>query len=173
MATGLTLDPDAPSGGIHESIRDDHHLGVTLRPGLMSGFAIAAYTSDRNTTEADVWKRWNAAKDATDRWLKPRRLILIDITGGLPGDGPARDDKLIIRAFNDDAVCDERVIVFDGGPRDADERAARWLCANTLGPVHAEGRGQEWDYGKVPDSDTALWRQRAADLLAAVADERN
>ncbi|MEU8377460.1 hypothetical protein AB0C22_30730 [Micromonospora sp. NPDC048894] len=101
------------------------------------------------------------------------RLTLIDITGGLPGDGPAHDDKLIIRAVNDDAVCDERVIVFDGGPRDADKRTARWLYTNALGPVHAEGARQEWDYGKLPDSDTALWRQRAADLLAAVADERN
>ncbi|MER7166765.1 hypothetical protein ABT336_11975 [Micromonospora sp. NPDC000207] len=172
VTAGLTLDPDARSGGIHESIRDDHHhLGVTLRPGLMSGFGIAAYASDRNAVESEVWKRYHAAKDATDRWLKPRRMTRVDITGGLSGDGPARDDKLVIRAFNDDAVCDEKVIAFDGGPRDGDERAARWLYGMAMGPAHLEDRLWQWDHGKAPEADVQVWTGRAAELMAVIADE--
>ncbi|QKW15421.1 hypothetical protein [Verrucosispora sp. NA02020] len=173
VTTGLTLDTEARSGGIHESIRDDsHHLGVNLRPGLMSGFSLSAYASDGNRTEAEAWKRYHAAESISGDPLKRRRhMTRIDITGGLPGDGPARDDKLIISAWNDDGVCDERVVVFDGGPRDGRERAARWLWANTLGPAHREDREKAWDYGTVPDEDVKLWQVRADELLAAIADE--
>lgn len=147
-------------------------LRVLLKPGLLAGFGIAAYAG-KNDTEKQEWKRFHAGKSVSDRWDERRRdMTEVTITGGLTGDGPARDDQLVIRDYNRDGVCDEKVIVFDAGPRDAEERAARWLYGMTLGPTHREDREREWDYGKVSDSDTALWQQRAADLLAAVADER-
>lgn len=68
-------------------------------------------------------------------------------------------------------MTDERVIAFDGGPRDGEYRAGRWLYGMALGPAHMGDRLQEWDRGKASDADVALWSGRAAELLAAVADE--
>ncbi|WP_341719886.1 hypothetical protein QQG74_09370 [Micromonospora sp. FIMYZ51] len=173
VTAGLTLDVSARSGGIRESVSGDgHHLGVTLRPGLMSGFSISAYVSDRNAVEAEVWKRFHAAESISGDPFKRRRdMTLVDITGGLPGDGPARDDKLVIREWNSDGVCDERVVVFDAGPSEGEYRAARWLYGNALGPAHVGDRLEAWDRGRVSDADTELWAGRAAELMAEVAAE--
>ncbi|MEV2239570.1 hypothetical protein [Micromonospora sp. NPDC049891] len=172
VTAGLTVDTRAYDGGISEHRRDDgHHFGVRLRPGAGSGFGLSAYACDGNRTEAEAWKRYHAGKDATDVWAQRRNMTVVEIVGGLPGDGPARDDRLIVREWNDSGVCDERVIVFDGGPRDAVDRAAGWLWANALGPAHAEVRLREWERGTVPDDEVKVWEGRAVELLAVVADE--
>jgi hypothetical protein len=80
-------------------------LGVHLKPGL-GGFGFSAYAGEANT-EAQEWKRFHA--DPDDR----RNMTEVEIIGGLPGDGPARDDQLTIRYWNSNGVCDERVIAFD------------------------------------------------------------
>lgn len=146
-------------------------IGVRLKPGLLAGFGVSAHAGE-NDTEAAEWKRYHAAEATSDEWAKRRRdMTRIDITDGLPGDGPARDDLIVIRHWNSDGVCDERVVAFDGGPRDGEYRAGRWLYGMALGPAHMEDRLQAWDHGKATDADVALWSGRAAELLAAVADE--
>ncbi|MEU7978295.1 hypothetical protein AB0B63_07155 [Micromonospora sp. NPDC049081] len=173
VTAGLTLDTSARNGGITEGVSGDgHHLGVYLRPGLMSGFGVSAYVSDGNRVEAEVWKRYHAAEStSSDPFKRRRNMTLVEITGGLPGDGPGRDDRLVVRHWNSDGVCDERVVVFDGGPRDGGERAARWLYANSLGPAYRYERECDWDFGKVPDGEVQVWTARAAELLDVVSDE--
>jgi hypothetical protein len=116
LHVGLTLDTDARGDGI-TSYRDDSgaHFGVFLKPGLMSGFGFSAYTSDGNATEAEAWKRYHAKKaTSADFFERRRRMTQIRLVGGMEGDfGPARDDLIEIKAWNDDGVCSERVIGFD------------------------------------------------------------
>lgn len=146
-------------------------IGVHLKPGALAGFGVSAHAGE-NDTEATEWKRYHAAVAVNDNPFQRRRdMTRLDITGGLPGDVPARDDLIVIRAWNSDGVCDERVVAFDGGPRDGEYRAGRWLYGMALGPAHMEDRLQEWDLGKASDADVALWASRAAELLTAVADE--
>jgi hypothetical protein len=115
LEVGLTLDTDARAGGISSGgDSEGRFFGVSLKPGLTSGFSIGAYASDGNATEAEAWKRYRDAKDATDFWAKRRNMTLMTLIGGLEGDrGPARDDLIVIRAWNQHGVCDEKVIGFD------------------------------------------------------------
>lgn len=146
-------------------------VGVHLKPGALAGFGASAHAGE-NDTEKQEWKRYHTGYAVSDDHFKRRRdMTRIDLTGGLPGDGPARDDLIVIRHWTSDGVCDERVIAFDGGPRDGEYRAGRWLYGMALGPAHMEDRLQEWDLGKASDADVKLWSGRAAELLAAVADE--
>ncbi|MFI1194118.1 hypothetical protein ACH4T9_12785 [Micromonospora sp. NPDC020750] len=116
-------------------------LDVRLKPGLLAGFGFAAYAAE-NVTEAEEWKRFHAGKHVGDRWDERRRdMTEVTITGGLPGDGPARDDQLVIRAYNRDGVCTERVVAFDYGPdrQQIREDVARHMWV-------ADGRdAQVWD----------------------------
>lgn len=104
LAAGLTL--DGPPRRWHQN-DGGKGLHVTLKPGIRA-LGFSAYPHD-SATEAMVWARYHANKD--DR----RDMTRIDITGGLPGDGPARDDSLVIRWWNNSAVCTENVIAFDYG----------------------------------------------------------
>lgn len=115
LHVGCTLDKDARNGGIVEGTSaDGRHFGVYLRPGLLNGFGFSAYASDGNATEAEAWKRYHAGDDATNHWGKRRNMIRLTLNGGMDGDyGPARDDLIVIRAWNEHGVCDERVIGFD------------------------------------------------------------
>ncbi len=168
VTAGLTVDSIDPWAG-----SSGKGVTVRLKPGLLTGFGVAAYTHE-NATEKQEWKRFHAGKATSERRDERRRdMTEVEINGGLPGDGPARDDQLVIRRWNRDGVCQETVIVFDGGPRDADERAARWLYTHSLGDAHRADMEKEWDLGRVADADVKLWEQRAADLLAAIAYEGN
>lgn len=115
MHVGCTLDKEARNGGIIEGTNaDGRHFGIYLRPGLLTGFGFSAYASDGNATEAEAWKRYHAGKDATDHWSKRRNMTRVTLVGGMEGDsGPARDDLIVIRAWNEHGVCDEKVIGFD------------------------------------------------------------
>lgn len=127
LYVGLTLDEEARPGGISESHSDDGcHFGVNLKPGIR-GFGLGAYRSDDNACEADVWKRYHASGDGdhVHRAHRRRNMTMVTLTGGMAGDfGPARDDLLIIRAWNEHGVCDERVIGFDTDAYWAEQRAA-------------------------------------------------
>ncbi len=112
LAVGLTVDGDP------KRWRQDNGAGfhVRLKPGITAGFGFAAYGHDGNTTEAEAWQRFHAAKAEADSWFDRRRdMTWVEIVGGLAADGPARDDRIVIRAWNRDGVCDEKVIGFDYG----------------------------------------------------------
>lgn len=115
LEVGLTLDTEERNGGI--TVGGDSNgrfFGVTLRPGLMTGFGFGAYASDGNRTAEEAWKRYHAGENAADHWSKRRNMTLVTLTGGMEGDlGPARDDLIVIRAWNQHAVCEEKVIGFD------------------------------------------------------------
>jgi hypothetical protein len=114
LYAGLEIDTSATGGGINEwSKCDGAGFGVLLRPGL-EGFGFAAYASDGNGTEEEAWKRYHAAKAESPNYFERRReMTEIELTGGREQDDPTRDDQIIIRAWNSDGVCDERVIGFD------------------------------------------------------------
>lgn len=99
---------------------------VPLGPELLASFGFAAYGHEGSATQAEAWKRYHAGKAEADSFFDRRRdMTYVEIVGGLPGDGPARDDLIVIRPWNRDGVCDERVIAFDTGllweSREADE----------------------------------------------------
>lgn len=163
VTAGLMLDTSAWQGGFSEgSNADGRHFGVTLRPGLLAGFGFSAYASAGNRFEADVWKRYRAGKDAANHWDKRRNMTMVTINGGMDGDqGPARDDLIVIRAWNSDAVCDEKVVAFDGGPVHGVNLLARHLY------VTGGGDPQAWDTGRILDAVYREYDQRAVAAIAA------
>ena len=105
-------------------------FGVQLAPGLTAGFGFAAhafcggeYDGDAGT-EVRAWDRWHAG--AGRRY----DLTKVDIVGGLAGDGPGRDDGLVIQRWNSEGVCREWVIGFDYGRLDGDPMTVV-LCGST------------------------------------------
>jgi hypothetical protein len=142
-------------------------IAVHLNPGLTAGFGVGAYAGE-NDTEAGEWKKYHAAASISDDPFKRRRdMTRVTITGGLPDDGPARDDQLIIRAWNRDGVCQETVVAFDCGPRDARDRLARWLY------LQASGTDRDttayWDTAQVSDGTRQRYYDQADAALAAIA----
>lgn len=115
LTVGLTLNKDAPGGGIVESGNaDSRHFGVYLRPGLLTGFGFAASAAAGHTFEAQVWERFHAHKAESPNFFERRRdMTRVRLVGGLEGDGPARDDLIVISDWNRDGVCSEMVISFD------------------------------------------------------------
>lgn len=122
--------------------RRDHGIGfdVRLQPGVLAGFGFSAYCGESDT-EADAWRRYHATND------KRRDVTLLGITGGMAGDGPARNDKLVIRRWNRDGVCIEQVIAFDYDeslayiPPNLD--GCDWVWEDRLGhSVQISGSGQ-------------------------------
>lgn len=112
VTTGLVL------AGEPKLWRQDDAAGfdVRLGPNFLTGFGFAAYGNEGSAAEAEEWARYHAGKPESDNFFERRRnMTLVEITGGLAGDGPARDDLIIIRPWNRDGVCDERVIAFDTG----------------------------------------------------------
>lgn len=79
-------------------------ITVALQPDLRSiGFSIGDDTPD----EATLRERFDRGDCAG--------LTQIKIRGGMPGDGPTRDDALTICQWNERGVCREYVIGFDYG----------------------------------------------------------
>lgn len=116
LTVGLTVDTEARGGGIVEGGGSDgKHFGVYLRPGLLTGFGFSAYVSDGNATEDEAWKRYHAGAGPDDHWSRRRNMTCIELVGGMEGDGAARDDRIVISAWNEHGVCDEKVIGFDSG----------------------------------------------------------
>ena len=125
LYVGLTLETEAYQGGFSQGRTDDGcHFGVSLRPGIR-GFGLSAYASDRNATEREAWARYHAGSHDAERRLERRNMTMVTLTGGMDGDfGPARDDLIVIRAYNTHGVCDERVIGFDTDAYWAERRDA-------------------------------------------------
>ena len=143
-------------------------ISVRLKPGVMAGFGFAAYHYE-NPTEAGEWKRYHATENTSDDFFQRRRdMTNVEIQGGLPGDGPARDDKLVIRHWNKDGVCDEIVAAFDHGPDRED--VARHLYLTDVGddPEHRD----LWDCFEVGDGTRATYLARAADLMDVINGKR-
>jgi hypothetical protein len=101
----------------------DHNWGAGLNVPLTDGsdgpgfwFGIAAFPGGRYDTEAEVWKRYHASKAESDNPFERRRhMTEVRIVGGVEGFGPGRDDRIVIRHWNENGVCDETVIAFDNG----------------------------------------------------------
>ncbi len=70
------------------------------------GFAVG----HEDVTEADAWARY---RDNTTQ--KRVNFTWVSLTGGMPGDGPALDDQIIIRRWNSHGVCRETIVAFDYG----------------------------------------------------------
>jgi hypothetical protein len=101
VVAGLTLD------GRIETWTSSGSAGVCVRlKSGMSGFGFSAHQGEADT-EAEAWKRYHATPG--DR----RDLTLVTITGGLPGAGPGRDDRIVVLRWNQYGVCDEQVVAFD------------------------------------------------------------
>ncbi len=120
LYVGLTVDGEPALR--HHSRPLGASFGVHLKPGIR-GFGFSAYRDDART-EADAWKAYHAAEGLSDDPFRRRRdMTYVEINGGLPGDGPARDDQLTIRFWNEHGVCDEQVIGFDYDTGPAAEKA--------------------------------------------------
>lgn len=74
------------------------------RPGHLHGIGFSAQAGINDTEEGE-WKRYHAG-DRVD-------MTMIEVTGGLPGDGLGRDDQLVIRHWNSNGVEIETVVAFD------------------------------------------------------------
>jgi len=110
VTTGLILDGE-PRAWKQEG---GAGFGVHLKPGLLNGFGFSCYAHDGNATEKEAFARYHAGKSMSDDPFARRRdMTEVRIVGGLPGDGPARDDEVVIRHWKADGVCDERVVAFD------------------------------------------------------------
>lgn len=112
LYVGLTLDKV-------ERWESEHGAGVIVRttggPLLDGDFGVAAYRNE-NPTEAEAWARFHAGKAEADSFFDRRRdMTEVRIVGGLPGGGWGRGDLLVIRSWNRDGVCAEKVIGFDSG----------------------------------------------------------
>lgn len=82
-------------------------IGVHLKP-TREGFGLRAYPGDP-ATEREAWDRFHL-NDRGD-------LVRVTFTGGLPDDGPHRDDQLVIRRWTPGCGrCEEIVVAFDPGP---------------------------------------------------------
>ncbi|MER7331737.1 MULTISPECIES: hypothetical protein [unclassified Micromonospora] len=170
VTAGLTvdrLDPWANDRG--------KGLRVLLKPGLMTGFGFAAYTGE-NDTEKGEWKKFHAGKSVSDRWDERRRDVTeVEMIGGLPGDGPARDDQLVIRAWNRDGVCTENVIAFDYGPdrQQIREDVAKhlWVADGADPELWDKLADMAWGIGgaKVDGSEQREKFLAAADQVLAIA----
>jgi hypothetical protein len=156
MKVGLTV------GEVKVWKRDDSAgIGVHLRPGL-EGFGINAYSGEADT-EKEAWARFHAD---TNTPKKLRDLTEVTINGGMTGDGPARDDLLVIREWNTHGVCDERVIGFDYGP---DRQRQQETLARHLWIADAGDPGK-WDaLGYTDDELRAPFYRRADEMLVVIA----
>jgi hypothetical protein len=81
-------------------------LTVPLHPGSSSGFRFATDPAD-GATEKDVWTAFHTGGDHR------RSMTQVRVVGGLAGNSPAANDKIVINFWNQDGVCRETVIVFD------------------------------------------------------------
>ncbi len=120
----------------------DAGVSVQLEPGLHS-FGIAT-GSAWDTTEKAAWARYHREK-ADERYKGPERFTEVIFRGGLPNDGPARDDQLTINAWNSAGVCVQTVVGFDydGEQPRRDDKVAAWLKANR--DQYKDGTGDSAD----------------------------
>lgn len=111
--------PDVVAGLTVEEIRPGREggIGVHLGPGRY-GFGIHPIPGE---TEAEAWARYHREYR--------ENLTRVELRGGLPGEAPCPDDRLVIRHWISDRVAREWVIVFDDAPeiRQEVENLTYWL----------------------------------------------
>jgi hypothetical protein len=112
VTPGLVLDGEPRRHGNYGGAG----FSVRLKPGIQ-GFGFSAYASDGNATEAEVWKRYHAAKDG-DHWSRRRNITIVEVDGGMDNSGPGRSDRLTITHWNEHGVAEEIVVAFDYGPNE-------------------------------------------------------
>jgi hypothetical protein len=96
-----------------DRIRDGH--GMWIACGTF-GFGIDIDGRAGDTCEADVWRRFHNGRHEADRFDERRRnMTEVTLTGGREHDDPSPDDQIVIRRYNSDGVCDEKVIAFEPG----------------------------------------------------------
>ena len=87
---------------------DQGGLSVVLEPGI----ACFEFAYHGPATSKHEWARFHAAKaDSPIFGERRRNMTCVAIYGD--GEYPLWDDRIVIQEWNDDGVCDERVIVFD------------------------------------------------------------
>jgi hypothetical protein len=103
LKVGLTVDQEQGDRAI--TLRTEDHyasFGVYLTPGI-EGFSFAAFSSDGNATEADVWKRYHSGE-------KKREITTVELLGGGDGSlGPGKEDHITITYWNQYGVVWEQV----------------------------------------------------------------
>jgi hypothetical protein len=81
-----------------------HSFTVYLGHGTLDGFGLAIPATGGETAQ-QVWERWYAEDRTT--------MTMVSIRGGLPGDGPATDDQIVITRWFSNGVAREWLIGFD------------------------------------------------------------
>lgn len=77
------------------------------------GFGIGIRDEWKASSEEKAWEHYHAGRHEADRFDDRRRdLTWVRITGGRLRDDPDRRDEIVIRTYNRDGVCDERVVSF-------------------------------------------------------------
>jgi hypothetical protein len=110
-ATYLHRPPEIHASLRVVDVRDGHGIWVSCEPHFGFGFDIDDRAGDRS--EDDAWRRYHAAQHEAERFGDRRRFMTeVTLTGGREQDDPRPDDSIVIRRYNADGVCDERVIGF-------------------------------------------------------------
>lgn len=97
---------------IVDRIRLENSLWIVCQPDFGFGFDVDERGGDR--CEADVWRRFHNGRHEADRFNERRRFMTeVTLTGGRDGDDLSSEDQIVIRRYNGDGVCDEKVIAFE------------------------------------------------------------
>lgn len=93
---------------------DTTSLWVECEPESTMGFGFSVRDVWLAATEDNAWKYYHAGQHEADAFFDRRRdLTHVHLVGGRDGDDLSREDRIVIRTYNRDGVCDERVIGFD------------------------------------------------------------
>ncbi len=128
-AMPTTVQPGLVPDGPPQRWRDGEFAGIVVTlgpPNCRFGISVGP-TSARNT-ERQVWQRYHAADDSSV-FTRRANMTIVEIKGGLPNSGPARDDQLTIQRWNSDGVGTETIVAFDytAGMPCRDDAVAAWL----------------------------------------------
>ncbi len=80
---------------------------------MMTTDGFTAALTGAHTTEPALRRRYNDLAPDPQNMSRRRNMTMVTIRGGADGSSPGRDDLIIIRAWNNEAVCREKVIGFD------------------------------------------------------------
>lgn len=109
--------PEVFPGLTVESVRvnpDRSSLWVETEPDF--GFGVGIRCDWTAQTEESAWKHYHGGQHEADAFSDRRRdLTYVELTGGREGEDLSSKDRIVVRTYNSDGVCDERVIGFHSG----------------------------------------------------------